>query len=206
MPILVANSGGTAGSNRSWDLTDYNAKAGSYPARIVDGLHAEGIEETDFNDKSKTYEVDKVRFLIAYTNDKDEIILAQTNEMTLSSNPKSNLIKCLTQLRGKQPPLDGTFDCFEVIGSLCDVTIQERTSKQGSVYGYAHAMTPLNAKLHDDAPDLDEVDIPGGRKSEIPEHIQDQAEEEEEEQEEKPAPKKRARKKAPAKKAEKDPF
>ena len=70
-------------------------------------------------------------------------------------------------------------------------------------------MTPLNAKLHEDAPDLDEVDIPGGRKSEIPEHIKDQAEEEEEEEVEKmdkPAPKKRARKKAPAKKAEKDPF
>lgn len=167
----------SGGSNRNWDLSDQNnAVSGTYPGRLLDIKDAEGIEEPSFDDKSVMVTNDKTRFLYAVTNDDDETMLVQTFEMINSSSEKSNLIKHLTALRGKAPPMnDDDYDYCDEIGRFANVTVQAKTSQQGVEYGVVTGVSPLNKKLQGDAPGMS-TEIPGGRTSPIPDWIEDDEE------------------------------
>ncbi len=155
----LVNKVGT--SKYQWVLPN-NAEVGTFPGTIVDVLENEDVER-EYQGEKKT--IDVCRFLIAYKNDEDDIILVQTYEMTISGSPKSKLVKFVSNLRGKQPPLDGSYDFCEEVGKMCMVTIGEKVSKSTKQpYQYVENVAPVTKKLKGDCPDPDEVKIPGGKK------------------------------------------
>lgn len=162
MALLKSNK--KAGTSKfNWNLDDQKVKAeaGTYPGVIVDILEVEEVERT-YKDVTKV--VDITRFLVAYSNDDDEIVLATTFEFTISGNENSNLVKFCANLRGKMPPTDGTYDQLSELHKKCMVTIAERTSKEGVEYGYVKSLAPINKKLAGSCPDPSDVKIPGGMK------------------------------------------
>lgn len=161
MAVLKANRKGAGTSKFNWNLNDQKAEAGTYPGIIVDILEVEDVERTY---KEETRKVDITRFLVAYTNDEDDDVLAQTFEFNISANEKSNLIKFIANLRGKMPPLDGSYDTAEEMHKKCMVTIEERESKEGVQYGYVKSLAPISKKLAGACPDPDSIKIPGGKK------------------------------------------
>mgnify|MGYP000932396103 CR=1 FL=1 len=161
MAKLIAKSTNPIGSNLSWPLANQPTEPGSYPGVIVDILEAKEIEK-NWNDETKI--VDIARFLIAYRNDDDDVCLAQTNEMTISAFSKSNLIKFISGLRGEMPPMDGSYDFLEELGTNCMVTIEKKTSKKGTTYGLASSLSPITKRLAKECPDIEDVEIPGGSK------------------------------------------
>jgi hypothetical protein len=159
---VIKQSRKNAGTSKfNWNLSDQKAEAGTYPGIIVDILEVEDVERTY---KDETRQVDVTRFLVAYTNDDDENVLAQTFEFNISANEKSNLMKFIANLRGKMPPFDGSYDTSEEMHKKCMVTIEERESKEGIRYGYVKSLAPISKKLAGACPDPDEIKIPGGKK------------------------------------------
>ena len=159
MAILKALPKSNSGSNLSWALGDQPAVSGSYPGTIVDILEAEGIEK-EWQGQTKV--VDITRFLIAYRDDDDQLCLAQTNEMTISNFPKSNLIKFLTALKGEMPSMDGSYDFLSELGTKCMVTIEKKTSSKGTTYGLASSVAPVAKRMAKECPERDEIEVPGG--------------------------------------------
>jgi hypothetical protein len=191
----------TGGSNRSWNLSDQNAEAGTFPGILLDILDNDEVLVKDFNNPGEMLERDVTRFLFAYTNDEGDTCLSMTGEMTQSSDERSNLVKLLTAIRGKLPPItDPDYDYCDEIGKKVMVTINTRTSKLGKEYGYVQSVAKISKKLEDDVPSITTA-VPGDRRSPIPDWIS--------EEEEEPAPKKKVKKSAPKKSQdddEEDPF
>ena len=190
----------TGGSNRSWNLSDQSAEAGTFPGILLDILDNDEVLVKDFNNPGEMLERDVTRFLFAYTNDEGETCLSMTGEMTQSSDERSNLVKLLTAIRGKLPPItDPDYDYCDEIGKKVMVTINTRTSKLGKEYGYVQSVAKISKKLEDDVPSITTA-VPGDRRSPIPDWISE---------EEEPAPKKKVKKSAPKKSQdddEEDPF
>lgn len=163
MAKLVNKSKPTGSSKFSWNLSDQNAQAGSYPGIIIDILEVEGVEKT-FKDETQIRDV--TRFLVAYTDDEDKVQLAQTFEFNISGNEKSNLVKFCANLRGKMIPLDGSYDQTDEIGTKCMATIEERENKEGRTYGFVKTLAPITKRLSGACPDFEESVqlIPGGWK------------------------------------------
>lgn len=191
----------TGGSNRSWNLSDQSAEAGTFPGILLDILDNDEVLVKDFNNPGEMLERDVTRFLFAYTNDEGDTCLSMTGEMTQSADERSNLVKLLTAIRGKLPPItDPSYDYCDEIGKKVMVTINTRTSKLGKEYGYVQSVAKISKKLEDDVPSINTA-VPGRRRSPIPDWIS--------EEEEEPAPKKKVKKSAPKKSQdddEEDPF
>jgi len=192
----------TGGSNRSWNLSDQSAEAGTFPGILLDILDNDEVLVKDFNNPGEMLERDVTRFLFAYTNDEGDTCLSMTGEMTQSSDERSNLVKLLTAIRGKLPPItDPDYDYCDEIGKKVMVTINTRTSKLGKEYGYVQSVAKISKKLEDDVPSITTA-VPGDRRSPIPDWIS--------EEEEEPAPKKKVKKSTPKKSQdddeEEDPF
>ena len=193
MPTLVkkVSKGGT---NLSWDLSGVNnTEAGTFPAIIADILVAEGIEKTVYGG-TDTEVITACRFLIAYTNDDGEVSFVQTKEMRESADERSNLMKFLTNARGKVPPLakseddEDQYDYLVEIGRLVSVTVEVVTSQKGTTYGRPSNVSPLPKKLQEDAPDINELEIPSGRRSPIPKGLVKEEEQKEEKSKKKKDP------------------
>lgn len=191
----------TGGSNRSWNLSDQSAEAGTFPGILLDILDNDEVLVKDFNNPGEMLERDVTRFLFAFTNDEGETCLSMTGEMTQSADERSNLVKLLTAIRGKLPPItDPDYDYCDEIGKKVMVTINTRKSKLGKEYGYVQSVAKISKKLEDDVPSINTA-VPGDRRSPIPDWIS--------EEEEAPAPKKKVKKSAPKKSQdddEEDPF
>lgn len=191
----------TGGSNRSWNLSEENAEAGTFPGILLDILDNDEVLVKDFNNPGEMLERDVTRFLFAYTNDEGDTCLSMTNEMTQSADERSNLVKLLTAIRGKLPPItDPDYDYCDEIGKKVMVTIATRTSKLGKEYGYVQSVAKISKKLEDDVPSINTA-VPGDRRSPIPDWISEEDEE--------PAPKKKTRKSTSKKSQdddEEDPF
>ena len=172
MPILHAQPS-SGGSNLSWDLTKYKHEDGTYPATLADCIYEEGIERRKF-ESDEMEECNLAIFLFAYLDDDDEVVFAQTFSYKVSTSEKSSFIKFLSNMRGKTPPLDGTYDWHTEMGRKVNLTIESKTSKKGTVYGAVTGVAPLGKKYLDDALDFDELpEIPSGRRSERPEQEED---------------------------------
>ena len=65
----------TGGSNRSWNLSDQNAEAGTFPGILLDILDKDQVLVKDFNNPGEMLERDVTRFLFAYTNDEGDTCL-----------------------------------------------------------------------------------------------------------------------------------
>jgi hypothetical protein len=191
----------TGGSNRSWDLSGQPAEEGTYPGILLDILDNDEVLVKDFNNPGEMLERDVTRFLFAYDNDEGDTCLSMTGEMTQSADERSNLVKILTAIRGKLPPIgDPDYDYCDEIGKKVMVTIGTRTSKLGKEYGFVQSVAKISKKLEDDVPSIT-TEVPGDRRSPIPDWIS--------EEEEEPAPKKKVKKSAPKKSQgdeEEDPF
>jgi len=192
----------TGGSNRSWNLSDQSAGAGTFPGILLDILDNDEVLVKDFNNPGEMLERDVTRFLFAYTNDEGDTCLSMTGEMTQSSDERSNLVKLLTAIRGKLPPItDPDYDYCDEIGKKVMVTINTRTSKLGKEYGYVQSVAKISKKLEDDVPSITTA-VPGDRRSPIPDWISE--EDEEPVKMDKPAKKKATKKKQDD--DEEDPF
>lgn len=169
MPILKAQPS-SGGSNLSWDLTKYTYEDGTYPAVLADCIYEENVLRKKF-DSDEQEEVDLAVFLFAYFDDEDEIVFAQSFGLKVTTSEKSTFIKFLSNMRGKTPPLDGTYDWHMEMGRKVNLTIEKKTAKKsGIVYGAVTGVAPLSKKYLDDAPDFDDLpEIPSGRRSKRPE-------------------------------------
>jgi hypothetical protein len=111
--------------------------SGTFLARCVD---------VDTNDKFKrkkyqseeTEIIPAVRFLFAL-KDGDNKFLVQTNVYKASGSPKSNFYKAVVAWRGEFPT---TFDPNCLKGEEVSLTVEQRTSGRGTVYG---AITNISA-------------------------------------------------------------
>jgi hypothetical protein len=202
MPI-IRKPQSKGGSNLNWDLTSINnAQEGTFPAIIADILVEENVTKNKYQ-STETEVVDVCRFLIAYTNDDDEVKFSQTYEFTVLGDERSNLMKFLTNARGKVPPLateddddENQYDFIDELGRKIMVTIGLRTAKvSGKEYGAVVGVAPLAKKYQSDAPDINDLEIPSGRRTPIPKGLL-KAEK----------PKKSAEKSKPAGDDEEDPF
>ncbi len=162
MAILTQQSTGS-GTFQSYDITTL-APAGAFPARLVDIMETFGVERTKYQ-STEIEVVDVCRFLFAVNDENGKAWLVQTKEMAQKTNEKSNLMKFLKSLKGKEPPVDGTYDFCTEIGSVAQVTIEHKTSKSGKVYGQVAGVAPLMAAAADQAPGMNDVEIPGGART-----------------------------------------
>jgi hypothetical protein len=160
----------TSGEYRGYNLRDFTQEGGSYPAVLIDIQEYQGVEREW---EGKVQIKNTMFFLFAYTDDNGKIILAQTSEFNISANPKSNLVKFLNKLRGKETPLDGTYDPASEIGIKVMLTIEGKTSKAGRSYGVVDSALPVKKKMESECPNFLEAEelIPDGRKTPRPTHL-----------------------------------
>ena len=166
----------TGGSNRSWNLSDEKAIEGTFPGILLDILDNDGVMVRDFNNPGEMLERDVTRFLFAFTDDDGDTCLSMTGEMTQSADERSNLVKLLTAIRGKLPPLGEEYDYCDEIGKKVMVTIGTRKSKLGKEYSFVQSVAKINKKLEDDVPSINTA-VPGDRRSPIPDWISEEDEE-----------------------------
>ena len=111
--------------------------SGTFLARCVD-------VDTNEKFKRKKYQSEEietipaVRFLFAL-KDGDNKFLVQTNVYKASGSPKSNFYKAVVAWRGEFPT---TFDPNTLKGEEVSLTVEQRTSGRGTVYG---AITNISA-------------------------------------------------------------
>lgn len=166
MPILQAKPS-ASGSNLNWDLSDQKHEAGTFAGILADIIYEENILRPDYNTK-ELVEKNITKFLFAHYNDDDEIVYTQTYEFVVSVSEKSNMMKMLTNMRGKTPPLDGTYDFCNEIGRKVNMIINMFTSKKSQIeYATVTGVSPLAKKYHSDAPNLDDLEIPSGRRTPV---------------------------------------
>ena len=149
------------GSNLGWPVGEQPSKGGSFPGIILDMLEVEDVTKTF---KGETKVMDITRVLVAYRNDEEEICLAQTHEMTISYGSESKLMQFCKGLLGKAP--GPGYDTLSMVGQQCMVNIVHKVSGKGTEYGLCTSVGPINKKLMDECPELDEVEVPGGRRTE----------------------------------------
>lgn len=160
-----------SGSSWNWTL-DGPWENGTFPATLVDIIEREDVPKSFKNDQGQDEEKlqNTARFLFAYRDDEDEIKFAQSYEYNQTSSTKGHLVKMLASIRGKMPPIDGSYDYCTEIGTKCQITIEVKTGKKSNVeYGAIVGYSAVSKKLMRDCPGLDEVELPEDRRTEIPE-------------------------------------
>lgn len=161
------------GSSWSWNLKG-PWENGTYPATLVDIIEREDVPKTFKNDsgKDETTLKNTARFLFSYRNDDDEIKFAQSYEYNQTSSTKGHLVKMLASIRGKMPPIDGSYDYCSEIGIHCQIAIEVKVgAKSKEEYGAIVGYSAVPTKLVGDCPGLDEVELPEDRRTEIPEEV-----------------------------------
>ena len=141
---------------------------GTYPAVLADMDCRFDVERPSFDDPNVMEKKDLVRLLFAYNAD-GKTHFCQTFDMTMSASEKSRLFKTLKDLRGSPPPFDGDYDFLDEIGGKCQITVSQKTSRKGTVYLTVDGVSQILKEVEDKCPDLNGLEIPGGRKSELPE-------------------------------------
>ncbi|BAQ84601.1 hypothetical protein [uncultured Mediterranean phage uvMED] len=155
------------GDARGFQL-ETQGPTGSYPARLVD-------VEDNFNVDVQKYggaigemeKKDVTEFLFAYNVD-GQTHLVKSWEMTQSGGERSALFKLLSGMKGEPPVFNGSYDYCDEIGQTCQVTVASKTSKKGKIYNFIASISPLLSELQDKAPKLESVEVPGGRRVELP--------------------------------------
>jgi hypothetical protein len=140
---------------------------GSYPARLVDVEDNFQVEVPKYGELGVTELKDVTEFLYAY-NANGSVHLVRSWEMTQSGGERSTLFKLLRDMKGEAPKFDGNYDYCDEIGTPCQLTIASKTSKKGKTYNYIASIAPLMTELHEKAPALESVEVPGGRRVELP--------------------------------------
>ena len=164
MPILK-NNGGSGGAEYRYELE--HAPIGTFPAVLCDMKHTSGAKIPSYDDPSQLEEKDLSVFLFAYESD-GEVHYAQTWEMTQSTSDRSKLVKMLKSIRGESPTFEDDYDYSCEIGRKVQITVEQKTSGKGKKYVTVNMATPLLSELHDRCPKIEDLDIPGGRQTPIP--------------------------------------
>jgi hypothetical protein len=164
MPILT-NTSGSSGAEYRYDLDD--APTGTYPAVLCDMKHTSGAKVPSFDDPTVLEDKDLSVFLFSYEHE-GEVHFAQTWEMTQSSSERSKLFKMLKSIRGEAPVFEEDYDYSSEIGRKVQITVGSKISKKGTKYTTVDSATPLLSELHDRCPKIEDLEIPGGRQTPIP--------------------------------------
>ena len=147
----------------NYDIPDV-CPEGAHEATCVDLWERAGVEEAPYGDPNGPKVLkDKCRILFAVNVD-GQTHLVQTYDYNLSGSPKSNLFKLIKAWLVKAPPPG--FDTLDLLGQTCMLNISHETSKKGNTYASISSIMPCANPSA--APDINSVEIPGGRKSEIP--------------------------------------
>lgn len=155
---------------RGYNLRDFTQEGGSYPGLLLDIQDHNGVTR-EWEGQTKIQ--DTMFMLFAYTDDNGKIGLVSTSEFNFTANPAGNLVKFLNKLRGKETPLDGSYDPAIEIGTKVMITIEEKTSKAGRQYGVATLAMPVKKKMEGECPNFLEAEelIPEGRCTPRPSHL-----------------------------------
>ena len=164
MPILT-NTSGSAADYMYDDLGE--APVGVYPAILADMKHTQGAKKPSFDDPTVIEEKDVSVFLYAFEHE-GRIHFAQTWDMTQSTSERSKLVKLLKSMKGEEPKFENDYDYSSEIGLKVQITVGSKTSKKGSRYTTVESATPLLSELHDRCPKIEDLEIPGGRQTPIP--------------------------------------
>ena len=159
MTVLTVNDNG---GFEKYDIPQL-CPEGTYSAICVDLMERFGVEEPSYNDPSVMVTKDKCRPLFA-VNVNGVNHLVQTYEFNISGSPKSKLLQFIKAWIGKAPPRG--FDTPDLIGQTCTINISHETSKKGSVYASINSIIQCTDPAS--APKLEDVEIPGGRRTELP--------------------------------------
>ncbi len=111
--------------------------SGTFLARCVDVDTNEKFQRKKYQSEEMET-IPAVRFLFAL-KDGDKPYLVQTNVYKASGSPKSNFYKAVVAWRGEFPT---TFDPNCLKGEEVSLTVEQRTSGRGTVYG---AITNISA-------------------------------------------------------------
>jgi hypothetical protein len=111
--------------------------SGTFLARCVDVDTNEKFQRKKYQSEDMET-IPAVRFLFAL-KDGDKPYLVQTNVYKASGSPKSNFYKAVVAWRGEFPT---TFDPNCLKGEEVSLTVEQRTSGRGTVYG---AITNISA-------------------------------------------------------------
>ena len=153
---LNTNAGAVTGFN-----IEEQGPTGTFVGRLVDIKDDFQVEVKNWEGDGTTRK-DVTRFLFCYKAD-GRFWLVQSWQMTQSPSEKSALFKMLRDMKGEAPVFDGNYDYLDEVGQTCQLTVASKTSKLGRNYNYVSSVAPLLEGLEDQAPALDEVEIPGGR-------------------------------------------
>ena len=157
-----------AGSGGGFDLPE-TGPVGTYPATLVDIMDEPQKLVPDFENPNELVRKDMTRFLYAYSAD-GKVYLCQTWEMTVSSSEKAKLYKHLKGLKGQVPPFDDPdFDYCNYVGSPCQIVVESKVSRKGKTYVFVDSVSPILSDLVDRCPKIEDVEVPGGRLTPIPE-------------------------------------
>lgn len=106
-----------------------------------------GVSRPKFDNPNETELVDETRFTFGVVVDQ-RAYRVQTFAMRISGNPKSNLVKFLTQLIGRPPQLG--WDYCELQGTGCVLTVAHKQNRDGSrTYGNVVGVRPVKDSLGD---------------------------------------------------------
>ena len=163
----IVNNSGSYGDARGFDI-ETQGPTGSYPARLIDVEDNFDVDVQKYGGAIGEMEKKNVtEFLFAYNAD-GETHLVKSWEMTQSGGERSALFKLLSNMKGEAPVFNGSYDYCDEIGQTCQITVASKTSKKGRSYNYIASISPLLSELMDKAPKLESVEVPGGRRVELP--------------------------------------
>jgi hypothetical protein len=156
MAILQATQSG--GDYRSYKLETLAPK-GTFAATCVDCMESMGVERQKYqSDEMET--VDLIRYLFL-VDTKEGPFLVQTNEMRLSAYKEAALAKFIQGWTGDLPAPG--FDTMNMVGEVCQLSINHKTSARGTTYPIITSISPLLDESM--APDANALEIPGGSRS-----------------------------------------
>jgi hypothetical protein len=158
MAILKASSG--SGDYRSYKL-DTLAPKGTFPAICVDCMESMEVERKKWQSE-EIETVDLLRFLFIVKTD-DGAVFVQSHEMKISAYKESSLAKFIEGWTGDLPAPG--FDTLNMVGELCQLTINHKTSTRGNLYPVIKSIAPLLDTAT--APKADALEIPDGSRSGI---------------------------------------
>jgi hypothetical protein len=158
--MKLSSSNTNAGAITGFEIED-QGPTGTVVGRLIDIKDDFQVEVKNWEGDGTSLK-DVTRFLFSYKAD-NKVWLVQSWQMTQSPSEKSALFKMLRDMKGEAPVFDGQYDYLDEVGQTCQITVGSKTSKLGRNYNYVSSVAPLLEGLEDQAPALDEVEIPGGR-------------------------------------------
>ena len=125
--------------------------SGTFLARCVDVDTNEKFQRKKYQSEEMET-IPAVRFLFAI-KDGDQGYLVQTNVYKASGNPKSNFYKAVVGWRGEFPE---TFDPNSLKELEANLTVEQRTSARGTVYGAITNISAIPANFKEACPKTSE--------------------------------------------------